>query len=121
MTGCSPVLVVILHQNSDIMNKSTSIKEIDIRSFYKFIRLNKEEQGRLLTERGMFLDLDDEEETMTRLYFLDGFFVEEVFCKNTNQVIEMIPFKRGYRLESFLGQRHALVQGGPFWMQWCAN
>lgn len=95
-----------------------------MKSFFDFIKLNKTEQGKLLIERGIFLDMDNEKDTITRLYFLDGFFVEEIICKNNSEVVELIPFKQGYKIESFLGGRKDLggkALGTQMKFQWCVN
>jgi hypothetical protein len=75
---------------------------LNLQSFYDFAKLNKTDQSLVLTEQGIFLDIDSESTTFTRLYFLKGFFVEEIVSRNQNRVIDIIPYKQGYKIERYL-------------------
>jgi hypothetical protein len=75
---------------------------LNIESFNFFVKLSKSEQTVMLKEKGIFLDLDSEKNTLTKLYFLNGFFVEEVISRKQNIVIDIIPYKQGYRIENYL-------------------
>ncbi len=85
------------------MKKNTLLSTLNLQSFYDFVRLNMHQQSRLLLAEGIILDQDNDYDTLTRLYFLDGFFVEEIVCKSTNELTDIIPYKQGYKLKSFMG------------------
>jgi hypothetical protein len=70
------------------------------KSFYDFIKLSKTRQTSLLKEKGILLDFDNENNIVTRLYFLNGFFVEEIMNQQSS-LSEIIPYKQGYRIESY--------------------
>lgn len=71
--------------------------------------MSKEEQGSLIQRKGMFLDADIEKDCLVKLYFLSGFFVEEIVSLHEDKVIDVIPYKQGYRLESYLEVKSILV------------
>jgi hypothetical protein len=75
---------------------------LNLQSFYDFVKLSKADQQSVLLQEGVFLDLDSEKDVLTRLYFLKGFFVELIFNKKLNTVVEMIPYKQGYKIERFI-------------------
>lgn len=76
---------------------------LNLQSFYDFAKLNREQKEMLLKEEGILLDLESDTKTFTRLYYLDSFFVEEVVNRNSNEIIDIIPYKQGYKLSSFIG------------------
>jgi len=103
------------------MKSNTLLSALSLQSFYDFVKLNIHEQSELLLEEGVILDLDSDYDTLTRLYFLDGFFVEEIICKRTNEVLEVIPYKQGYKLKSFMGIRKGSQTPKTIRFQWCMN
>lgn len=74
---------------------------LNLQSFYDFVKLSLSQQCALLKEKGLFLDLDSEKTTLTRLYFLNGFFVEEITSVESNTITGIIPYKQGYRLGNY--------------------
>lgn len=75
---------------------------LNLQSFYDFVKLSTSQQSALLKEKGLFLDLDSEKSTLTKLYFMNGFFVEEITHRRLNSVVEIIPYRQGYRIENYL-------------------
>lgn len=78
---------------------------LNSQAFYDFAKLSKIRQIELLRGYGTFLDQDADEDTVTRLYFLHGFFVEEIVSEKNNEVMELIPYKQGYKLDNYLNER----------------
>ena len=78
---------------------------LNLQSFYTFAKLNKQQQLKLLKQKGIYLDHDCEKDTIIKLYFLQGFFVEEIISLTTNKVIYIIPYKQGYKIESFMDRK----------------
>ena len=76
--------------------------QINLQSFYDFAKLNKSQQCEVLDNEAVFLDLDSDKATFTKLYFLNVFFIEEIVCRKNNSIIDIIPFKQGYKIESYL-------------------
>lgn len=72
-----------------------------IKSFYEFARLDNNEKSMELMSHGLLLDKDQEKERSVNLYYLNGFFVEETISKALNRVVDIIPYKHGFRLETF--------------------
>ena len=58
--------------------------QINLQSFYDFAKLDKSQQCELLDSEAVFLDLDSDKSTFTKLYFLSGFFIEEIVCRKNN-------------------------------------
>jgi hypothetical protein len=75
---------------------------LNLQSIVDFVRLNKTQQITMLAEEAVLLDLDTEKKTITRLYFIDGFFVEEIFSRALNKVIDIIPYRKGFRIKNFI-------------------
>lgn len=78
---------------------------LNLQAFYDFVKLSKPRKMEVLRSYGTFLDQDCEEDTVTSLYFVHGFFVEEVSSKKNNEVLELIPYKQGYKLDNYLNRR----------------
>ena len=103
------------------MKTNTLYPFLNLKYFYEFIKMNRNEQGLLLKEQGVLLDFDSEKEITTRLYFLQGFFVEEIFCREQNEIIDVIPYKQGYRIERFLKAQYCSLNERPMYFQYCIN
>lgn len=52
------------------------------------------------------MDSDVEKERRVNLFYLNGFFVEEILNKITSEIEEIIPFKSGYKLDYYLHNLH---------------
>lgn len=100
---------VILHHNLNAMRIDSIHPQLNLQSFYDFAKMSKEEQCSLIQGKGMFLDADIEKDCLVKLYFLSGFFVEEIVSLHEDKVIDVIPYKQGYRLESYLEVKSILV------------
>ena len=79
--------------------------ELNFDSFNKFVKMNTVERSQILAERATWLDEDYEEEKIINLYFMDGFFVEETYSSKEKEITDIIPYKRGYKIERFLQLR----------------
>jgi hypothetical protein len=83
--------------------------ELKMDSFLGFSRLKFEEQAKLLREKGIKIDEDKEMDKLTRLYFINGFFVEETVTCPDNLTTEILPFRRGYKLDKYLEVKEVLA------------
>lgn len=92
----------------------------NLKSFHDFNKLSITEKKELLSAEGIFLDLESEDDLVTRLYFLNGFFVEEVFSRSKNEIVELIPYKKGFKIESYLKNDSSLNER-PYYFQYCIN
>ena len=71
-------------------------------SFFRFNRLSQTEKVELLKKTGILMDTDEDGDNTVKLYFLYGFFVEMILCRHSKALIELIPYKNGYRVYNFL-------------------
>lgn len=78
-------------------------------AFNTFVKSCETSQHQVLLDKGILLDIDKEGTLQVNLYFLDGFFVEEIICNFDNTIIEIVPYKTGYKLESFLEMKHEVI------------
>jgi hypothetical protein len=76
--------------------------------FFDFVKLGKNQQNTLLKSKGILLDLHSEKTTCTELYSLSGFFVERITSLNKQDVIDIIPYKQGYRAGNYLTRIQSL-------------
>lgn len=67
-----------------------------------FLQLSTKERVSQLHQKGLLLDSDVEKESRVNLYYLNGFFVEEIQNSITSEVEDLIPYKSGYRLKTYL-------------------
>lgn len=67
-----------------------------------FLQLNTKERVSLLHQKGLLIDSYVEKESRVNLYYLNGFFVEEIQNSNSTEVQDLIPYKSGYRLKTYL-------------------
>lgn len=75
--------------------------EINTEFFSQFIKLTPGSQENVLKSKGMVLDSDVEKEKRTILFYLQGFFVEEIRSVFDNSLIEIIPYKHGFKLQNY--------------------
>lgn len=67
-----------------------------------FLQLNSKERISLLHQKGLLIDSDVEKESRVNLYYLNGFFVEEIQTSSSTEVDDIIPYISGYRLKTYL-------------------
>jgi len=101
--GLSPYLYTMETNNALQTSKN-------LQSFYDFAKLERTQQTALLAKNGKVIDLDHEATTITKLYVLGGFFVEETTCKKHNIVTDIIPFKSGYKIKEYVEVKSIPVQ-----------
>ncbi|MCW3075942.1 MAG: hypothetical protein JWO32_551 [Bacteroidetes bacterium] len=75
-------------------------------ALYNFIKLNKSDQLNVLRDKGVRLDRDIENDKIISLYFINGFFVEETLSLADGMVVEILPFKQGYKISSYIGKEN---------------
>lgn len=62
-----------------------------------FIRLSLSEQCKILKQLGIFLESYQDKETLVKIYYVSGFFVEVTISKPELEKIEIIPYRNGYK------------------------
>ena len=67
----------------------------------EFMKLNSVDRSKLLHGSGLLLDSDVYKGERINLFYFGGYFVEEILNYLTWELIEVIPYKTGYRLETF--------------------
>jgi len=71
-------------------------------SLQRFMKMQANEKTSTLTKNGQLLDSYSHNGQKTNLYYLNGFFVEETIDLLTNKLIDLIPYKHGFRLNSYV-------------------
>lgn len=74
-------------------------------SFQEFVKFKPERQSEVLKSTGLLLDTDFEQDTIVNLYFLSGFFVEEIIDKKTRKLQFVLPFKHGFKIQNYVKYR----------------
>lgn len=67
----------------------------------EFLLLNKDERANYLWEHGEFIINLKEHEQSFNLYSLNGYFVEVIYSNQTNKIIDIKPFRKGYTLDKY--------------------
>jgi hypothetical protein len=88
--------------------------DLNLQLFYAFVKSGPISQHQALLNKGVLLDSDNEGAHLVNLYYLDGFFVEETICNRHNSVVNILPYKRGYKLKSFLEPKINLTKNLGF-------
>ena len=70
--------------------------------FHEYINLDLNRKACILCEQGVFVDKYIDLEYITSLYYLNNFFIEIVVSGSDNNILEIIPFRTGDRLEKYL-------------------
>ena len=96
------------------VNYPAQLQPANLQSFFRFARMNNTEKKSVLSRNGLLLDVDKNKGQSVNLYFLDGFFVEETVSQPENKVLDIIPYKHGYRLETFVEIKQVLVPKNKF-------
>ncbi len=91
------------------MKKTFCYPEKNSAFLIKFIGLDITRQTKLLRKDGILADRDSEKGICVSLYYLHGFFVEETVSVKENKVIEIIPFKQGYKVEKYFEIKQVLA------------
>lgn len=102
---CNGLKTVVILQKKVMIATQQLPQTPNAEAFYDFVKLSKTRQIELLRGYGIFLDQENEKDLVTRLYFLHGFFVEEIFSEQQGQVLELIPYKQGYKLDNYLDDK----------------
>jgi hypothetical protein len=78
-------------------------------TFIEFARLDACSQRELLKDYGILLDIDFHKDVFIHLYFLNGFFIEMSISPENEEEVQIVPFRQGYRLQSYFKQLTVLV------------
>lgn len=81
------------------------IPKINSKTLTDFIKKDFTSQSLILKENALMLDQYTEKDKTVNLYFLEGFFVEETVSGKENKVIDILPFKQGYKIEKLLEKK----------------
>ncbi len=71
-------------------------------TIYEFSRLSFAEKAELIKSQGVFLENLGDAGNEINLYYLQGFFVEVEVNKLQNIVVDITPFKQGYRIRKYM-------------------
>jgi hypothetical protein len=88
-----------LCENISMCLPSQKTNTIDL--FLSFSRLTFPERLAMLISEGRLLDIFEDKNSRIKIYFFNGFFAELIECLSTGKILEVIPYKNGYRLHHF--------------------
>jgi hypothetical protein len=91
------------------MKSNFNYPELNSDFLIKFINMNLNEQSELLRREGILVDCDIENGRSTSLFYLQGFFAEETISVSENKILEIIPFKQGYKVEKYFEVKQVLA------------
>lgn len=77
-------------------------------TIYSFVKLSLDEKSALVKEKGVFLENLGDGGNEINLYYLQGFFVEVEVNKLQNIIVDVTPFKQGYKLGKYKDQLSSL-------------
>lgn len=77
---------------------ATITKQTELKDFMK---LSPADRSRLLHSTGLLLDSDVYKGERINIFYFGGYFVEEILNYLTWELLDVIPYKSGYRLETF--------------------
>jgi hypothetical protein len=64
----------------------------------EYLRSKPEEKNNILNKEGIILDTEIENGLAVILYFVNYFFVEVTIDIENDRIVDLIPYKRGFRL-----------------------
>lgn len=99
---CQAVIVATLQGKTSTMKAKSNLLQLNLAAFNNFVKLNAIEKVIELKTKGVLVDVDLEKETAINLYFINGFFVEEIFSTEENKTLDVIPYPHGYKPEAFV-------------------
>lgn len=93
------------------MNKSSVSKSFNRKSFHDFVELSPAHQAEVLRTEAQLLDTEVDGNSLVNLYYLSGFFVEEILHKTTLELQFILPYKRGFRIRNYLLDQNGNMLG----------
>lgn len=96
------------------MSNSQLSKSFNRKFFHDFVELSPEHQAEILKTEGVLLDTELDGNSLVRLYYLAGFFVEEILDNTSLELQFILPYKRGFRIASYLLQQDSPALGISF-------
>jgi hypothetical protein len=69
---------------------------------HEYKNLDLSRKACILCEEGVFIEKYIDFEVIASLYYIDSFFIEIVVSSSNNDIIEIVPFRSGPRLEKYL-------------------
>jgi hypothetical protein len=70
-------------------------------NIYEFARLSLNQKADLVRKKGVFLENLGDGGNEINLYYLLGFFVEVEVNKLQNLIVDITPFKQGYKINRY--------------------
>ena len=70
-------------------------------TIYNFVKLSLEEKFDLIKKKGVFLENLGDAANEINLYYLQGFFVEVEVNKLQNFIVDITPFRQGYKINKY--------------------
>ena len=71
---------------------------------YDFLVLDQNQRAEILWKKGLFLINRKEDKYSFTLYSFNDHYVEVIMSNFDNKIIQIIPFRQGWRLEKYLDE-----------------
>jgi hypothetical protein len=68
-------------------------------TIFDFARLKRSQQELIIQETAVLFETYVEKETRVTVYYMPSFFIEVNTCLKKNKIIDIIPFRRGAKIE----------------------
>ena len=78
------------------MKTLTITPAINLNFFYNFAKMSLIQKEEVLKHKGIRFDCYCENDLETNIYYLNGFYVEEIIDNKENTLQDIIPYKHGY-------------------------
>lgn len=97
------------------MKTTSKLLQLNQKTFTRFVHLKTTDKQQWLKSKGLLVDKDHDKQQVINLYYLKGFFVEEILSVSGNTLIDIIPYKHGFKSSSFVELKETLVpKHNPF-------
>lgn len=90
------------------MENTNTLTSFNTESFNNFVHLDKSQKFALLRKKALLVDSMNDKNERVNLYFLDGYFIEEVINHASGASL-ILPYRHGYITERFVEVKQVLV------------
>jgi hypothetical protein len=68
-------------------------------TIFEFAKLKPSQKEEIIHTKAMLIESYVDKEIRVTLYYMPSFFIEVITCLKQNAVLDVIPFRRGFKFE----------------------